>query len=589
MRKRWHYLLLALFLAIGIGGCQEQANVGNNEEMQKQFDEFIETDFVDTMESDYLTMHIYLEHPENYGVDSSKTTVQIGEKFDENAMEEDLSELQELRDSFDQFDRKALREDQLDTYDCFAFMLELAEMGSVDHLNYMGSSFNTMTGDHTQIPTLLADLTLRNEQDVKDLIKLVEDVKPYLESDLAYTKKQEEVGTLMIGIDEVVERCQEIVDTGMEGSTLTSMKQHVDELELAQDTKDMYKQQLDDAYRTSFLPAYESVIRELKALDPKKNHTSGLAHMENGKAFYELLFRDATGSEKSIKQVKQELEDTVDQAYEDMLAAITTNPEALNSYFDGSLSTGYSDYATMLVDLEQFFQQDFPSVSKLEYNIQPLPADLATGGIAAYFNIPAIDGTTKKQIRVNDTNKDDIGSIDTFTTVAHEGIPGHMYQIQYTYDNINSPWRMTCTNFSGYTEGYATYVELHSLNYLHVDESVKKVHKAMSVYENALIALIDIGIHYDGWDLEELIDFCDENNLNAEAAEAIYDQIVFNPSAFLSYYVGYQEIMLLKEDAQAELGDRFNEKEFNTALLKSGAAPFSVVERNIGAYVANAK
>ena len=215
MRKRWHYLLLALFLAIGIGGCQEQANVGNNEEMQKQFDEFIETDFVDTMESDYLTMHIYLEHPENYGVDSSKTIVQIGEKFDENAVEEDLSELQELRDSFDQFDRKALREDQLDTYDCFAFMLELAEMGSVDHLNYMGSSFNTMTGDHTQIPTLLADLTLRNEQDVKDLIKLVEDVKPYLESDLAYTKKQEEVGTLMIGIYEVVERCKEIVDAGM--------------------------------------------------------------------------------------------------------------------------------------------------------------------------------------------------------------------------------------------------------------------------------------------------------------------------------------------------------------------------------------
>ena len=86
-----------------------------------------------------------------------------------------------------------------------------------------------------------------------------------------------------------------------------------------------------------------------------------------------------------------------------------------------------------------------------------------------------------------------------------------------------------------------------------------------------------------------MIDFCDENNLNAEAAEAIYDQIVFNPSAFLSYYVGYQEIMLLKEDAQAELGDRFNEKEFNTALLKSGAAPFSVVERNIDAYVANAK
>ncbi len=516
-------------------------------------------------------------------------TVQIGDKFDENDLIEDQTELKEIREAFDQFNRDQLSDEQKDTYDCYKFMLELAEKSSEDKFAYMGSAFNTMTGDHTQIPTLLADLTLRNEQDVKDLILLVQDVKPYLESDLAYTKKQVEEGTLMIGIDEVIERCKEITSAGMEGSTLSSMKAHVDALDMDDAAKAKYKKQLDEAYQTSFLPAYEEIITELGKLDKTKNNTGGLSHLENGKEFYEILFQNATGSDKSVKEVQKELEDASQKAYLQMLAIATKDSEAINTYLEGSAKSGYQDYASMLIDLEKMYHEDFPTVSQLEYNIASLPADLATGGIAAYFNIPAIDGTTKKEIRVNDTNKDDIGTIDTFTTVAHEGIPGHMYQIQYTYDNISSPWRMTCTNFSGYTEGYATYVELYSLKYLKMDENIKAIHKAMSEYEHTLIALIDIGVHYEGWSLKDLKDFCNENGLDESAAEAIYDQIVYNPTAFLSYYVGYQEIMTMKEEAMESLGDTFHELEFHTALLKSGAAPFSVVERNIEAYIEASK
>ena len=582
--KRWKLLLLSLIMMLGLAGCS-QGEKPSDEEAQKQFDEFIQGDFIDTMESDYLTMHIYLEHPENYNVNSSNMTVQIGDKFDENDLIEDQTELKEIREAFDQFNRDQLSDEQKDTYDCYKFMLELAEKSSEDKFAYMGSAFNTMTGDHTQIPTLLADLTLRNEQDVKDLILLVQDVKPYLESDLAYTKKQVEEGTLMIGIDEVIERCKEITSAGMEGSTLSSMKAHVDALDMDDAAKAKYKKQLDEAYQTSFLPAYEEIITELGKLDKTKNNTGGLSHLENGKEFYEILFQNATGSDKSVKEVQKELEDASQKAYLQMLAIATKDSEAINTYLEGSAKSGYQDYASMLIDLEKMYHEDFPTVSQLEYNIASLPADLATGGIAAYFNIPAIDGTTKKEIRVNDTNKDDIGTIDTFTTVAHEGIPGHMYQIQYTYDNISSPWRMTCTNFSGYTEGYATYVELYSLKYLKMDENIKAIHKAMSEYEHTLIALIDIGVHYEGWSLKDLKDFCNENGLDESAAEAIYDQIVYNPTAFLSYYVGYQEIMTMKEEAMESLGDTFHELEFHTALLKSGAAPFSVVERNIEAYI----
>ena len=119
--KRWKLLLLSLIMMLGLAGCS-QGEKPSDEEAQKQFDEFIQGDFIDTMESDYLTMHIYLEHPENYNVNSSNMTVQIGDKFDENDLIEDQTELKEIREAFDQFNRDQLSDEQKDTYDCYILL-----------------------------------------------------------------------------------------------------------------------------------------------------------------------------------------------------------------------------------------------------------------------------------------------------------------------------------------------------------------------------------------------------------------------------------------------------------------------------------
>ena len=95
--------------------------------------------------------------------------------------------------------------------------------------------------------------------------------------------------------------------------------------------------------------------------------------------------------------------------------------------------TGYTDYQSMLADLEEAIQGDFPSVGQLDYEIRPISGEIASDtGVAAYFNIPALDGSEPKQLRVN-PNLGEIGSVDTFLTVAHEGFPGHMYQVAWAY------------------------------------------------------------------------------------------------------------------------------------------------------------
>lgn len=583
MRKKGiKLLLLSLLLALPLNGCGSKTS---NEDMQKQFDEFIKNEFVEEMENDYLSMHILFEHPENFGIDGKNVKIQIDSKFTDESFDEDRKLIAETVEKFNQFDRDQLSDEQQDTYDCFQYMLDINEEASDEKFDYMLSRFNTMSGDHTQIPTLFADIVMRNEEDVKNVILLLKDVLPYMESNLAYTKKQAELGTMNIGIDDVIERCQEIVDAGMNGSTLTSLKAHIDEMDLSSEVKAKYKKQAEEAYKTSFLPAYQKVIDTMTELKKAKNLQSGLANMENGKEYYELLFRNATGSDDSVKEIKNRLENEARNALLQAQGIVMKNPEAYEEYMKGSLRTGYKDYKDILSYLEKAHQKDFPDVGQLTYNIQPLPKDLSTSGIMAYFNIPALDGTTPKEIRVNNTARSDIDTMETFTTVAHEGIPGHMYQTQYAYNNIKEPWRLACTSFSGYTEGYATYVELYSLKYIDGDEALKQLNEAMTVYQHAVIALIDIGIHYEGWSVDDLKDFCTEKGLDGSQAQALFDQICYNPTSFLSYYVGYMEIADLKTEAKKELGDKYSDLGFHSALLESGKAPFSVVERHINAYI----
>ena len=444
---------------------------------------------------------------------------------------------------------------------------------------------------HTQLPTLFSDWTLRNEQDVKDVITLMKSVRPYMDSILAYTKKQEEKGTLMLDIKSVKEYCEKVVKEDVNSSVLTGLNESIDNLKLGDDKTKQYKAELKKAFQEYFLPAYSDIIKTMKELDSSKNNTLGLSHMKNGKEYYELLFKQATGTDKSIEDIKKELNSMSRSSLLAVQSVISKNKNLYDEYVNGKIKTKYKDFESMLKDLDKDIKDDFPSVGTLNYRIRPIGEDLASGGVAAYFNIPALDGTTPKQIRVNMLEDAlNVQSLETFSTVAHEGIPGHMYQIAYAYKNVKDPWRNSMASFLGYTEGYATYTELYALKYLDgVSADAVKLQQNMVVYQDCLIALADIGIHYEGWTKEDLSNFLEENGLGVSDVSDFYNQLQANPTAFLSYYVGYVQIANLKKDAQEELKDKFNDRDFHEAILKSGAAPFHVVEENVKDYIESAK
>lgn len=579
--KRGFSLFLVFALLFSLGAC---GSTKDPKEEQRLFDEFVEKDFVELMESDYLEMHAKLENPEKYGVDKEKVKVQLGEYYSKDNNKED-EELEKTIEEFESFDRDLLTDEQQETYDIFEFIIENNEEYQSEDFEYYDSIFGTTSGLHTQFPTFFADYELRNEEDLKDMILLLKDVKPYINSYLTYTKEQAKEGLMMIQFDEVISYCQNIVDKGLDSSTIKEMYASVDKLNLGVEKATQYKKEIEEAYTTSYLEAYKDIIATLTELKSEKNNEEGLAKFKNGKDYYELLYRIRTGSEHDVKEMKSILEGRLEAANKELLKLAFTNMDLYESFFNGEIKTKYSDFDSMLQDVFTLMAEDFPEIGELDYTIKALNEDLVNSGIAAYFILPAIDRSVPMSIYVN-MNTASIDSLQTFSTVMHEGLPGHMYQISYAYKNFDSNWRKVNDDFLGYTEGYATYVETYGMKYLKdVNEEVIRMHRLTNEVSMYAMALADIGIHYEGWSLEELEDYFMDMGLNAEAAKEVYPVLQSNPTLYLSYYVGYVEIMELKEYAQTELGDNFSDKEFHKALLKSGQAPFKVVKENIEDYV----
>lgn len=573
--------ILLLCFVVLLSGCSSSNKTAHKEEpeelteYQEEFNDFLKNQLVETLESDYYTLHSYLKDPETYDIDTETVEKTFG-RMDAASMEEDRKEIQETLDQLQAFDYEQLTDQQQDTYDIFTYNMECSKELSDPKFDYIASAFSPMIGIHVSFPTIFADWTFDSEQELKDLILMIQDVDDYTQSAIDYTYIQNEKGYLCLDFDSILSYCEKILDKGLESSVLKGLQDQVDALDLDSNQTKAYKQELEQAFSDSYLQAYQLIKTAMSDLKQNgNNHPNGLASFDVGKEYYSLLMKNNTGSDMEVIEV----EDLMDTACKEHLQTFIENADSDMSFL--FTSTNYTSYEQMLDDIQDQMFDDFPKVESLEYEIKDMEEDVASdNGVAAYFQIPEIDGDLKGQLRVN-PNNNNMKAIDTYMTVAHEGMPGHMYQYNYAQEHISEPLRWSILASSAYQEGYATYAQHYSLRYLKgiKPKQLKAYSEYMLVIYDALV-LADIGIHYYNWDQEKCQKEIEEN-YGITIDEKQYNQLLYTPCAFEPYYTGYEQIMDLKERAKNTLKSDYNEKEFHTILLDCGPAPFFIVEENM--------
>ncbi len=176
------------------------------------------------------------------------------------------------------------------------------------------------------------------------------------------------------------------------------------------------------------------------------------------------------------------------------------------------------------------------------------------------------------------------------TLYLHEGAPGHHFQISLAQENAALPNFMRFGGNTAYVEGWALYSEKLGFPMGLFDDPYQRLGHFDDEMLRAMRLVVDTGLHSKGWTREQAIQYMLDNSSMGETdATAEVERYIAIPSQALAYKIGALTIQRLKAEAQAELGDKFDPRDFHDQILNTGALPMSVLEKKIRSWIKSVK
>ncbi len=582
--KKFTAIALVVAMTFSMAGCEKNRNSSSAKKEQEKFDTYLQESFEESVTVDTVTLHYSIAHPENYGITPPEVT--LGE-FDlsEETMAEEVAEIKEEMEELEAFDYELLTDDQQLTYDILKDLLKTNLM-SYDN-PYLYEPFAYTSGLQSNLPITMSEYTFYDEEDVKDYITLLNQIPDYYQQCLDFEKVKSEKGFFMsdTSADEVIRQCQEYIADPENNLLIATFNDRIGDVPgMTPEKIEDYKKQNHDAVINSVVPAYENVISTFESLKGTGKNDLGLVHFEGGSEYYKYLLKSKVGTDKTPEEVVAKLDAEIAEVMQELYGLAMVNYAAYESYM--------TDYETLYGDLDtvetiRYFEDmcvdKFPEIPEINFTVTPVHESLEGIVSPAFYMTPPMDDYTNNSIYINEGSDSASG---LWSTLAHEGIPGHMYQFVYFLSSDPEPIR-TLLSFNGYQEGWATYIELMSFDYYdkYTDETYADIEAINSKLNLLVSARIEIGVNYEGWNLEETANYMNTNGFNGEAAQDIMDYVIAEPGNYQMYVLGWLEFEELKEYAQEELGDKFDEVAFHKVILDAGPCQFYVLEDLVKEYV----
>lgn len=563
--------LSIFFLVLSIlSGCSLIPS--SNKTTQEDFDAFTEELFRSELSQNTLNLHYTLAYPKNYGIEDYDVSLGSFEMSDIY----DYSELEELEKTLKDFSYDDLTDEQQLTYDILNDYIETEN--TVKDLPLYGELLNPLTGYQSQLPVLLAEYTFRTKEDIENYLTLTASIEEAFHSIIEYEKARSEAGLFMpdYAAEEMIEQCSAFIEDPENNYMIEVFNDKIDAFSgLSDAERNDYKERNRTTITTNVVNAYRSLIDGLTELKGSGVNEGGLCNFKDGKRYYEYLVKNATGSSKSIKNLQKMTERYIDNCINEMVSIATLNPNVLNDI--STYSFDLTEPNDILEDLISKISIDFPEPPKVNYTVKYVHESMEESLSPAFYLTPPIDDPSQNVIYINNGSVSD----DLYTTLAHEGYPGHLYQTVYT-NSSGLPLIRNLFSFPGYTEGWATYVEYYAFGISGLEKNLAQTLSLNGSASLGLYAYVDMAVNYDGWDRTDVEKFFAGYGIeDKEATDFIYEAMVEDPANYLSYFIGYLEILELKDKAQETLGDKFVLKDFHDFFLTIGPAPFSIIEKEM--------
>lgn len=577
---------MCVVLAVSLfAGCAHFESIEYSQEISEEnpetieaFDQFINDIFETEVTENTINLHFTISDPEKYGITDYPVT--LGD-LSNDAMSDSNARLENYLSGLSSFSYTELTLNQQLTYDIlenyFQLQLDMADMYLYDEL------LRPSTGVQAQLPILYEEYSFNSKKDVEDYLKLLALTDEYFDQIISFEKEKADAGLFMsdFACQNIIDQCNAFIADSDNHYLIETFNTRIDKLTgLTQSEKDHYRLQNEKMLHEHIFPAYENLAAALTDLLGSGTNENGLCYFPEGKQYYEYLLAYNTGASESVKTLENMISNERVKVLQESSDLTTENPELWELASEATLTP--TDSATTLNHLKEVMLDDFPAPPETSYTVSYIDDCVADYLAPAFYVIAPIDDYSHNSIYINETT--DTTNISYFTTLAHEGFPGHLYQTVMTYESGIEPVR-SILNYSGFVEGWATYVEFQSYHYAGLDDDVATILELNQDATLSLYASTDIGIHYEGWTLEDTKKFWNNYGItNDDAIESIFELIVEEPTHYLKYYIGFLKFEELKKETSLKNIKDYNDKSFHQAVLSIGPAPFDIVDKYLPAY-----
>lgn len=563
------------------------------------FEAYLEDLFRQEVSSSALTLHYTLEDPSacnitqyntelgTYSADNFRISAALAENISAALAEYDINTLTPEN----QLTLELLKDSLYNTAVSASFL-------------YYEEPLRPSTGEQAELPVLLAEYTFSSTRDINDYLEILSSIPAYFDSISSYEREKKDQGLFMtdFAAETVIAQCSDFAASADNNYLIYTFEEKIDSLTgLSQNEKAAYKEQNRAILISQVLPAYQSLADTLTELYSPASQLSassssestsdsiqtentgnqaGLCHLPRGTEYYEYLVRSCTGSGDSVETLQKRTEEKRAADLTEAACLLADHPElpeemaAAEQTSDGILSGTPEE---MLEYLKNEIQDDFPAIEDCSCTVKYVDEAMEDYMAPAFYLTAPLDHFTENSIYINGGSG--YKGLRLFTTLAHEGYPGHLYQNAAFCSTSPSPMR-ALLGPAGYTEGWATYVEMRSYYYAGLSDDLAEV---LSLEQSAILSLYasaDMGIHYDGWSFEQTWDFFSEYGFSDESSiREIFELIAEEPAHYLKYYIGYLEFLSLKDYAEETMGEAYSDLEFHRTVLEMGPASFPLLKK----------
>ena len=556
-----------------------------------RFEAFAESIFEKEVSGNALNLHYSLAYPEKQGISRSHAT--LGTIPVNN--QKTIAQCQDYEKTLKTFSTSELSTVNRLTLD--QLLLYYHTEASLGNHYLLEEPLGPSLGIQAQLPVLLAEYTFYDNQDITDYLNLLCSTERYFQSILTFEQAKSDAGFFMCDetLDRILAQCRAFLqnpDSNYMQEIFSRKLKDYGRLSAQDQTQLLisHKQIL----REKVFPAYQKLMEGLEQLRGTGKNTGGLACFPGGKEYYQYLLQSQVGIYMPVEKLEDRLAQQLLADSRELSQLLNKYPQLL-SFLEAKTDLPDMEPKQILTTLETDIQQDFPFTDSVSFELRTVHKSMEDFLSPAFYLTPPMDTGTPNVIYINQGRN--ISNLELFTTLAHEGFPGHLYQTVYFGRQKPSHIRYLI-DCSGYVEGWATYAESLAYQYAAKYLSGRTAGNSaapLSAEEAAaytrlswlnrsinlcIYSLLDIGIHYQSWTSAQAARFLNRFGIrDAHVTAEIYRYITETPANYLKYYAGYLNFLDLKEEQQILLGEKFDLNAFHQQILTIGPVQFPVLRK----------